>query len=79
MPRLCSNFGVLEWPYPDAASIDAPAFVAELAEFHSLKPMAIHELMHNETAKIEEIGENLSTNVSILQMYRLPAIQKVDL
>ncbi len=72
------QFRVLEWPYLDAASIDAPAFVAELAEFHSLEPMAIHELMHNETAKIEEIGENfrLTFDTSDVQ---IAAIQKVDL
>ena len=62
LPSDSSDSGLtyLYWKlsYFDAASIYAPAYLTEVNQFSSLKPLALHYLEQSDATKIEQDGEN---------------------
>src|SRR5439155_18987915 len=53
------------WPYLDAASIYAPAYISELDRFSSLEPLALHYLECSHSTKVEAVRENLRVTFQV--------------
>jgi RNA polymerase sigma factor (sigma-70 family) len=66
------------WPYLEAASIYAPAYIAEEEQFASLEPMLLRDLKRSEATKVEAVGENLRVTVRV-EDHVLAALGRIDL